>query len=115
MQNGRSLLPVRTSFLGVWQKKYHYRLQQERVPNSMLPSSTHLVEVVIFLQPVTRIELMKESEIFGVSDLLLFACDTSVGAEMTTEFLWPEELRLACSLSSHSLIPFTVVILDSTR
>ena len=37
-----------------------------------------------FVQPDTRIELMKISETFGISDVLLFACDTVEGAECTT-------------------------------
>ena len=35
------------------------------------------------MQSVTRIELTKKSETFGVSDRLLFGCSTSVGAVCT--------------------------------
>ena len=33
-----------------------------------------------FVQPVTRIELVKIGEVFGVNNALLYACDTEVGA-----------------------------------
>ena len=37
-----------------------------------------------FVQSVTRIELVRLSEMFGVSDVLLHACNTAEGAECVT-------------------------------